>query len=983
MTALEKYFKDKTSDEEAMTEEVLGEKLAKKNSKGFFMGLLDALDRPGNATRALLVGKMGGLKGLIPFAQVIEDLTGIDIALNEDERVAGTEVIEKFFGKQKQRKGKLDMVDALGLLVEVVADPLWLVGAGGLSKVGKARSLIGSSVKGYLAQAKVAKSAGDSAKAVMYTKRASDILRAVHTGSSVTVGKKLGKAIKTVAGTKGPSSLRSLSWAKQAARGERGVLNVLGRPVIKGKKTLARAESVANKIRTGAIGKKFLPATARTTIEHGKLHDIFNVNKSAQQYAHGHRLGKLTKSQALQSKIAKSAGLSTEDVGLLGTRLAELGDAPQRYKAIVDEAQRTRSFNNIEFLTASRDRYVGELMDISKQVGDKNMADLYNLAGVRSMADDWLKEGAKYGINLKDVGGDLQYVPRIVTKDYWKKTKGKIFRVTSPEPSGIGVFKGKGGKTREATADMLRKDVDRRMAAPMGAKQMFEGDLATSLAEGSRQHMSRMTQATTINDAIKQFGKPISGKIDDGYVSISNVLKKMDDAKLPTLKNLPANKQIPMDVADSLFNSFNQVIRSQEDIAFTGLVEGAQRLMKGAYTVPFPAFHGRNAVSNKILNWLEGTWRPGAYVDSFNLQKAAAQTRRVMKKENIEFMDAAKKVKWPDITVNGVKRKGYEVFDLADREGVLGRTIGIFDPEEVAGGTFHAQTKGVKKWAGGQDPITKTGRMVGSTIEDHDRLAHFIDKLSDGMSSADAAKSTKTALFDYGDLSDFEKKWMRDRLFFFYTFARKNITQQSRKLLQQPAKQSLFAHLAGGTPRVNAPRPDWQQERLNIPLPFRNKEGLQYEIKGLGSPIEEAFGSLGAPGTTMWNRASKGVNRQVSRLNPMITTPIELATKKNLFFDSDIQNVPEWMIGKSPLGRVYGTYKGFKKGRDSVASKATGFTTGIRFHAPDPVQQKTYKMRQIARDYLAANKQTKTYKRYYTPTGVDGSPLVNRAMELQ
>jgi hypothetical protein len=986
MSALEDYFKNKDAvDKEAVTQELLGEKLSKKHSPGLFMKLLDVLDRPGNATRALLVGKLGGLKGLIPFAQLMEDLTGWDIALNKEDRVAGTEVIEKFFGRQPQRKGKLDMVDALGLLVEVVADPLWLVGGAGMTKLGKARALVGSNVKGLLASAKAVDNAADAAK---YVKRASDILKAVHAGKMpANVSGKLAKAITTVSKAKGPTTLRSLSWAKQAARGERAALNVLGHPVIKGQKTIAKAEKLVNKIRTGVIGEKFLSATRRTNLEHADLHKLYNAVKTGKQFDYGKTLGKFKKAQKVQSELSKKTGLAMDDVGELAARLAELGDAPSRYKGLVADIRSGKiKGQQVELIESAYSRYAGELNEITSKIGKDNLPKLRRLADEAKVAKQWLEESRRLGIPIEDVGGDLEYVTRVMSRDYNKATKKDIFRIDRPQTSGLGIYKGK-AKGRDVTANMIRPQVDEFYAKPVGAETMFEKDMLTSLAEGGRQHMNRASSAETIHKAIKKFGKPLKGHADKGYVSVRNIMAKMDDAHLPTLTNMDTAKQLPMDIANALFNSFKQTIPKESDVMAAKLWEGAQRLMKGAYTVPFPAFHARNAFSNKILNWLEGTWKPSAYIDSFKLQSAAAKTRRVMRKEGLEFMEAAKKVNWPTLMVNGRKTPGYMIFDLADKKGILGRTIGIFDPEEIAGATFSKPHKGVMKWLSGEDPIARGGRAVGSTIEDHDRLAHFIDKLTDGLNPDDAAASAKTALFDYGDLSEFEKTWLRNRLVFFYTFARKNLGQQMRKLIQQPAKQGLFSHLAGGTPRIQAEakdRPSYMNERLAIPTPFYNEEGNRYSIKSLGTPIEEAFGPLAAPGTGAWNRTSRLVSRQLGRANPAITGAFELATKKNLYFDRPIDDPVEWIVQKTPAGRVYGTYRGFKEGRDTTPSKISGLATGVRFNAPDPVKQKAYQVRQIAKDYLERHRQTRTYKRYYVPKDkVIDDPLLQYAMEVQ
>ena len=53
--------------------------------------------------------------------------------------------------------------------------------------------------------------------------------------------------------------------------------------------------------------------------------------------------------------------------------------------------------------------------------------------------------------------------------------------------------------------------------------------------------------------------------------------------------------------------------------------------------------------------------------------------------------------------------------------------------------------------------LIKKGAKVGSAIEGNARLAHFINKLKQGLDPTDAARSVNEFLFDYSNLTDFEK----------------------------------------------------------------------------------------------------------------------------------------------------------------------------------------------------------------------------------
>ena len=94
------------------------------------------------------------------------------------------------------------------------------------------------------------------------------------------------------------------------------------------------------------------------------------------------------------------------------------------------------------------------------------------------------------------------------------------------------------------------------------------------------------------------------------------------------------------------------------------------------------------------------------------------------------------------------------------------------------------------------------GMAFGRTIENNSRLAHFMDRtIGRGKSAEEAALSVKKYLFDYGDLTHFERTVMK-RAMPFYTWTRKNIPLQLEALMTMPEK---FAPLA---------------------IPFRNRDPL-------------------------------------------------------------------------------------------------------------------------------------------------------------
>ena len=573
---------------------------------------------------------------------------------------------------------------------------------------------------------------------------------------------------------------------------------------------------------------------------------------------------------------------------------------------------------------------------------------------------------------------------------------------------GLGVRTG-AQRRRSARLGHMTKDevteIMQEIGFPKDATVFEPSAIASGMTRGLESFRVRGA-ANAIHKAVKRFAKNddwliAAGKVDDAE-DLARKFVSVDDFMGRTGLNVKAGayagKSLPREVSDALLQM--QTLVSSEE-ALRGFWSGYTdmvRYMKGSFTIPFLGYHGRNMLSNFYLNWIGGVQNPAAYFKAAQLQKAALATKRIMKKQNLLWDDALEQTKqlWPTVKTGFEEIEGWRFYDVADQYGIVGRSLGQMGAEEVVGGAAAVGRQPVTpltkkvpariyKHATGQGRGWQAGREVAGTIEDNARLAHFIDKMGGGLDPALAARSTKKVLFDYGDLSQAEKKYLRDRAFFFYTFARKNLPLQIQALAEQPAKQAVLAHLAGGSPVMQKEAlsyPEYWQERLVIPTPFRNKEGVRQHVVGTGLPLEEALGPLAGPGVGPVNRLRRIVSRGASRLAPPITTTAEFALKKNLYFDSDIKDWGKWAHQKMPYGRVYGTYRHAMESPDTAGSKALGFTTGMRYKNYDPIQGEEYAARRIARQYLAGQKKIKTFKRYYDPNKDITDEDTLRALEL-
>jgi hypothetical protein len=170
-------------------------------------------------------------------------------------------------------------------------------------------------------------------------------------------------------------------------------------------------------------------------------------------------------------------------------------------------------------------------------------------------------------------------------------------------------------------------------------------------------------------------------------------------------------------------------------------------------------------------------------------------------------------------------------------------------------------------------------------VENRVRFPLFVDRvINRGWSMEDAAKDVFKYHFDYAPegLSSFERNWLK-RLFPFYTWTRNNIPLQIEQMIKQPGKYAALGKIqddiSGEKGREEfKDLPDWMKEQLVFRIGGENGISLWTQL------------SLPAEDISKLPVNELGIRNIVSMLSPVIKTPIELVTNKNLFFGSDIVN---------------------------------------------------------------------------------------------
>lgn len=335
-----------------------------------------------------------------------------------------------------------------------------------------------------------------------------------------------------------------------------------------------------------------------------------------------------------------------------------------------------------------------------------------------------------------------------------------------------------------------------------------------------------------------------------------DLAKGIDDKLLKLGKNVPKKYLMNDEYAfylNKLYEGFNPGSAEFQKL-LTNFYDPIQMTWKGVVTAMRPTFHVRNFTSNLFLAWLGGVDAQNIPIRHYQGIKMFRKAKGSIKTKNFG------KVLWSNLE-EGAKKTG------AAGSGWMGAD----KPHEVWETLETAFRKGRRPLGEAINPI-QYGRAIGTAVEDASRRALFLDSVikSNKATLAEAyiegAEKVAKFLFDYGELSSFERKTMK-RLFPFYTWARKNVPLQFSQILEQPRKYARLGKLrefAAGfgqeTKEEKRFTPEWMQEMGFIKSPWKRSGRPLYIYTDL--PIKDLD----------YLFKSRDI---ISGLSPLIKYPIE------------------------------------------------------------------------------------------------------------
>jgi hypothetical protein len=307
-----------------------------------------------------------------------------------------------------------------------------------------------------------------------------------------------------------------------------------------------------------------------------------------------------------------------------------------------------------------------------------------------------------------------------------------------------------------------------------------------------------------------------------------------------------------------------------------------QTYLKSAM-IATPGFVQRNIFGAFFNAWLDGV----------NLNEIVSSTRMTMSiareasDKNISFLQAARGLAKSTDDANlrsyvsllevGVRGGGQAVSAVDLGIGLRNaRSMELLVGRRTGGGKQYSVS--LKPWSPRFAPYQAV-RTVNSWVEDAVRLGVGMDTLRYGGSVDDALARIAKSQFDYDELTQFERKWMKS-IFPFYTWTRKNVPYQLQQIMKHPDKYnkllSAKRNLELGSESEDVV-PDYFLEPFGIRLPFTAKGGTVYTAPDI------PFQDLGRYDPFQRGGWKKAATNLVSSASPLLKAPLEVAFGKQVF----------------------------------------------------------------------------------------------------
>lgn len=376
----------------------------------------------------------------------------------------------------------------------------------------------------------------------------------------------------------------------------------------------------------------------------------------------------------------------------------------------------------------------------------------------------------------------------------------------------------------------------------------------------------------------QEFGTAAKGPLPKGYRELNlNKINLADQSKATMLKGVA----FPEQLANILEK--NQLIFADPE-GTRKILKTINRGFKTVVTTLNPAHHANNLQGNINLMSLGGMKVRDiikAYAPK-SLDELTTLIGHIKPKEGVSPQQVTDSINKFRAQPLGGKITLGEAFDKAKEYNLFGSAEVNIDVAQALGRNKNKVTKGIDKL-----------RLTTSRyIEDPAKWALFKDQILKGKTPEQAAIHVKNFLFDYNELTDFEKGLRDYGAAPFYSWLRKNLPLQAKSVVQRPERFRRLQVAYDAPDRFSGGdllgQPLWQKEEGYEPI-MTNEDGSKTVVRMANPALD--LNKLTSPGAFLKSLAG-----------PIPTAVVEGVTGRDLRTGQQILGTKTGYTAASPIG---------------------------------------------------------------------------------
>jgi hypothetical protein len=339
-------------------------------------------------------------------------------------------------------------------------------------------------------------------------------------------------------------------------------------------------------------------------------------------------------------------------------------------------------------------------------------------------------------------------------------------------------------------------------------------------------------------------------------------------------------------------------------------IDKTTRTFKAVATAT-PGFHARNLVGDVQMGYLSqpGHALPGNLAAAAKALKGIHAQQQAAEKLAFDTAATGKTIK-----IAGQRVPVEQFLGMARQHGViqsgrLTRELVDLGAKGVGGVKKAGRVRSAGRAVGGKISRNPAVKALMQDRENLVRLATFKHGLDSGMNAGDAASLSLGTHIDYGDLTEFERKYAR-RVMPFYTFTARALPFHVQRLLTRPGK---FANIEKAREQIGGTDVSGYSPYTQRQVPFNvGKTGVTDAL-----PLNV----LNEVPTSAKHYPDELFQFGMGLVNPVLKAPIEYGSNRSFTFRNDIQDpkrplvsAPSWVAGlpqatKKQMGIVQGPDK--------------------------------------------------------------------------